>query len=177
MFKNVSIFRMLLLALAFLMTSCSTFRKRADVPPRKSPTQTHKTIGKDQKLRGQIASYAKTTLGSKYKYGGSSPSGFDCSGLTYFVFKRHNYTIPRTSSAQSETGKKIPITKARPGDLLFFNKGKGAKVNHVAMVISRSAGSLKVIHSTSSKGVIVQDINQSNYWKPRLLYARDLISK
>lgn len=110
-------------------------------------------------------------LGTRYKYGGESPrSGFDCSGLVQFVYKKYGTNLPRTSLQQSKQGKKIRLSDAKPGDLVFFSS-KG-KVNHVGIVISRKGEALKMVHSGSSTGVIVTTISNSNYWKKRLKFVR-----
>lgn len=177
MFKNDSIFRMLLCSLAFLMISCSSYRKSNTSGTAPNRQTSVKSPVSQQKLRLDIANYAKSLVGKKYKYAGMSPAGFDCSGLTSYIYQKYRNPIPRSSTAQAAIGKKIPLSKASPGDLLFFNKGNGAKVNHVALVVSNQSGRLNVVHSTTSKGVIIQDINKSTYWKPRLMFARDVISK
>jgi cell wall-associated NlpC family hydrolase len=58
--------------------------------------------------------------------------------------------------------------------LIFF--GKNGKVSHVAMVVSNTYEGISVVHSTTSKGVMVQNITKSTYWKPKILFARDVIS-
>lgn len=173
MIKNVSKWIMLLAGFAFLLSSCSATRRT----PSKSPTTT-KGNRPDRKnaLRSDIVDFALQYKGASYKYGGNGPKSFDCSGLTCEVYKKFNVVIPRTSSTQGTQGKKIPQTQAKPGDLAFFRKGSsGAKINHVALIISNGREGLMVIHSTSSRGVIVENISKSTYWKPRLLYIRDVI--
>jgi len=129
----------------------------------------------DDILRTQIISTANNLIGSKYRYGGINPQqGFDCSGFTYYVFKKHKIILPHSSSAQSKKGKKIKLKNAKPGDLVFF-KRRG-KINHVGIVISNSRGHLYVIHSTTSKGVKKDDILNSKYWKKKLTFATDIIS-
>ena len=108
---------------------------------------------------------ARSLLGSKYRYGGASPRGFDCSGLTHYVFDKHNINLPRTSSEQYRIGKKISRLEARPGDLVFFiDKGR---INHVAIVSQIKRGDLYMIHSTTSAGVIEENMNESSYWSRR----------
>ena len=166
---------MLLAGFAFLITSCSTLDYR---PPsqkgKKSTSRTPKSgYNKEEKLREDITRQAKKYVGVKYKYAGKSPKGFDCSGFTGYVFGKFDINLSASSQAQSTTGKKVSLSKAKGGDLLFF--GKHGKINHVALIVSNSSNGLEVIHSTSSKGVMVQNVSKSSYWKPRILYARDVL--
>ena len=78
-----------------------------------------------------------------------------------------------SSQVQGTTGKKIALNKAQKGDLLFF--GKRGKINHVALIVANSSKGVEVIHSTSSKGVMVQNVSKSEYWEPRIMFARDVI--
>lgn len=86
-------------------------------------------------------------LGTPYRYGGSSPSGFDCSGFVGFVFQQHGYNLPRTAASISGVGVAIDKSNLREGDLVFF-KGPGAScINHVGIF----AGNNQFIHSSSGK--------------------------
>jgi cell wall-associated NlpC family hydrolase len=175
MSKNAVKSVMLLASFAFLIASCSTVDYR---PPsqqgKKSTIRTSKNgNSKEQRLREDIARHAKKYVGVKYKYAGKSPKGFDCSGFTGYVFEKFDITLSASSQAQATSGKKIPLSKAKAGDLLFF--GKHGKINHVALIVSNSPDGIEVIHSTSSKGVMIQNVSQSSYWKPRILFARDVM--
>lgn len=77
----------------------------------------------------QIIAYAKTFSGTPYVWGGSTPNGFDCSGLTSYVFKHYGYTIPRTAAQQQAYFTRT--SAPRPGDLLFY----GAPAYHVAIYL------------------------------------------
>ena len=126
--------------------------------------------------RTEVVKRANSLLGSKYKYGGTSfKEGFDCSGFTRYVYKKVNIILPHSSKAQSKLGKKINIKDVKSGDLVFF-KHRG-KINHVGIVEFSSNKHLIVIHSTTSEGVKKDDIMNSEYWKKRLTFARDVISK
>ena len=125
--------------------------------------------------RTEVVDFATSLVGSKYRYGGISPkSGFDCSGFTLYVAGRYGYALPRTSGDQAGRGKVLDPRDARPGDLLFF--GKGRQIEHVGMVVRRSGKSLEMVHCSSSKGVLVEDVFRSEYWSKRLLFAADLES-
>jgi cell wall-associated NlpC family hydrolase len=84
--------------------------------------------------------YAKRQLGDRYRYGGTGPSSWDCSGLTRGAWKHAGKKIPRTSQGQARAGKKVSKSKLRKGDLVFFYSGK----SHVGIY----AGKGKVIHAS-----------------------------
>lgn len=175
MVKNVSKSIMLLVTFVFFLSSCSSLQK-ADSPYQSNENTVRKstTSNKERVLRSKIATQAKKYKGVRYKYGGKNPKGFDCSGFTSYVMDKANVALSGSSSMQAKTGRKISIRQAKTGDLAFF--GKGRKVTHVALILHNGKSGLEVIHATSSKGVIVQNITKSSYWKPRLLFIRDVIS-
>ena len=69
----------------------------------------------------RAAEVAKEMVGVRYRYGGASPKGFDCSGLAYYAYRRVGMSIPRTSSAQKRAATAIDLAHASAGDLLFFD--------------------------------------------------------
>lgn len=124
--------------------------------------------------RASIVAYAKTFIGTKYRYGGRDQrSGFDCSGFTCHVMKKFGVPIPPTSSQQSGGGQKLNWKNAQPGDLIFFGAGR---VNHVGIVTSNNGYDLHVIHSTSSQGVRIDEIAHHSYWRPRILGASNYLN-
>ena len=121
-----------------------------------------------------VVSEAKKLLKSAYKYGGKSPKGFDCSGFTQYVFKKAvNVKLSASSSTQVKQGKKVKLKKAQAGDLIFFKRKK--RINHVGIVYKNNKDGLWVIHSTSSKGVILEEISRSAYWKPKIAVVKRVI--
>ena len=120
--------------------------------------------------------YAEKYVGTKYVYGGKDPKGFDCSGFTYYVMKKFDISIDRTSRSQENAGKSVRLKEVKPGDLVFFRRSPIGSVFHVALVKSNDSEGLHVIHSTS-RGVVVDNISKSSYWKPKLSSARAVISE
>jgi len=109
----------------------------------------------------EISAYAQQFLGCRYVYGGSSPSGFDCSGFAQYIYKQFGYSIARTASDQMNYGVAVSIGELQPGDLVFFNNGSSSKrATHVGIYI----GTGNFIHaSTSSTGVIISAMNSAYY--------------
>lgn len=126
-------------------------------------TETKTEVAKDSSAKGsEIVAFAKKYLGSKYVYGGSSPSGFDCSGFTSYVYKNFGYSLTRTSSGQSSQGKAVSKSELQPGDLVCFSKSSGSKkIGHVGIYI----GEGKFIHAANArKGVIISNLTGSGFY-------------
>ncbi len=109
-----------------------------------------------------VVSYAKNYLGSRYVHGGSSPSGFDCSGFTQYVYKHFGYSLSRTSSSQAGNGVAVEKANLQQGDVLCFSgSSKSKKVSHVGIYI----GGGKFIHAANSrKGVIISNVDGDGYY-------------
>ena len=174
--QNVFKLIMLLVPFSFFVASCSSSSKTYSGTARENTTRKSVDRGEKKNLRKSIANHAKKYVGIPYKYAGKTPkTGFDCSGFTSYVLKKFNIEISPGSRYQAKTGREIPLRRAKPGDLLFF--GKGRKVTHVALITKNTREGIEVIHSTSSRGIMVQNVTKSRYWKPKILFARDVISR
>ncbi len=120
--------------------------------------------GKGLKKADKIISTALTYSGVRYKFGGTSRKGMDCSGLLYIAFGAHEVPLPRVSYQMADEGKRIRVNRVAKGDLLFFKTSKrGKKINHVGLVVSVDGDDIKFIHSTSSRGVIVSSLREG-FW-------------
>ncbi len=129
--------------------------------------------GVSNSIREKMVVYAKSLVGVKYVWAGSDPNGFDCSGLVGYVHKKYGLVIPRTASAQLNGAKKVNVKEAYRGDLLFFSSGKN--ISHVGLVINKKGENLIMVHASTSKGVIITEIEKSTYWKPKLKAAGTFI--
>ena len=110
----------------------------------------------------QVAAMALQYQGTRYSYGGSSPSGFDCSGFTMYLYKQFGYSLPHTASGQyANCGVKIDRSQLQPGDLVFFtSSGNGGRINHVAVYI----GNGQIIHARYSVGKVhINSLSESYY--------------
>ncbi|KLV26052.1 peptidase P60 [Niallia circulans] len=113
-----------------------------------------------------VVTVAKNYIGTPYKYGGTSPKGFDCSGFVGYSYKKVGKSLPRTTASIYKKGKKVKKANLQKGDLIFFETyKKGA--SHVGIYI----GSNQFIHSSSSKGVKVDKLSNS-YWKTKYYGAK-----
>ena len=116
----------------------------------------------------EIVALAKTFMGVPYVFGGTTPSGFDCSGFLQYVFKQYGINIPRLADEQYLLGKAVKTSQLSPGDLVFFSTYlPGA--SHCGFYV----GDGKFLHTSSSKGVRIDSLD-SEYWKPRFLGGKKI---
>jgi cell wall-associated NlpC family hydrolase len=115
-------------------------------------------------LVSSIISDGEALQGISYRWGGKTPSGFDCSGFTGYVFNKSGIKLPRTAAQQYAAGK--PVSSPQPGDLVFFRTYSSGP-SHTGIFI----GNNEFISATSSHGIAMASMDNS-YWKPRYLGAR-----
>ncbi|MDR3415871.1 MAG: C40 family peptidase [Nevskia sp.] len=138
----------LLLPTALVLGGCAGHRGENDNPIRESVVET---------ALGQV--------GRPYRYGGSDPSGFDCSGLVQYSYGQAGVKVPRSSDEQRSAGSRIDLDEARPGDLLFYRFGD--KGLHVAIYL----GHHEMVHAPESgRQVSVIHIDQAP-WPNRFVGA------
>lgn len=113
----------------------------------------------DASYRDEIILTAKKFIGTPYVWAGNSPEGFDCSGFTAYVMSKNGKDLPRRASDQFDLAKKVKAKDVQKGDLVFFNNGSG--ISHVGIVISEKGEPLTMIHSSSSKGIIITEVEKS----------------
>lgn len=128
-------------------------------------------IEADAATPSQIESQAHKYIGIPYKYGGTTTSGFDCSGYVQQVFQDLNVSIPRDTKSQYKVGQTVSKSNLAVGDLVFFNTS-GSGVSHVGIYI----GSNNFIHAATSKGVSVSSINDPYYWGSKYIGAKRVLA-
>jgi cell wall-associated NlpC family hydrolase len=104
-------------------------------------------------------------LGTRYKKGGETSNGFDCSGFVYKTFKENEIIVPRTSKELANIGVKIPQSQAKIGDLIFFATNGAKTINHVGIIVEIIDDELKFIHSSLKLGVVVSSLKEFYYLK------------
>ena len=118
----------------------------------------------------KIVASAKEYLGVPYVWGGTSPAGFDCSGLVQYVFAAHGISLPRTTKQQWTAGTAISRSELKVGDLVFFANTYTSGISHVGIYI----GDNQFIHASSSKGVIISSLSNT-YWASHYYGCRTLL--
>lgn len=111
----------------------------------------------------QMINNAMQFLGVRYRGGGTSPEGMDCSGMVTAVYSLFNIAIPRSSRDMATVGEKIDSTQVKKGDLIFFKTNGKRVINHVGMVVDIIGDEIKFIHSSTSQGVIISSTKESYY--------------
>lgn len=119
-----------------------------------------------------IVSYAKTFLGVPYVYGGTSPSGFDCSGLVYYCYKHYGYTVNRTAAGLAYSGTPVSSTSLQVGDIILFTSTDGSYVGHTGLYI----GNGQFIHAPHTGDVVKISSLSDAYYTSHYWGARRVIS-
>ncbi len=129
--------------------------------------------------RNGLIQKARSFVGVKYRWGGEGPGGFDCSGFNTYLYRQAGVSIPHNAQRQSQLGKNVNMTEAKPGDLVFFGKkyGTSYNVSHTGMVYSNDKGKIMIIHCPN-RGVTIEgdgDVSWDKYWKKKYLFTKRLI--
>ena len=170
----------LLLLLLISLNSCKSSK---GIVTKKSKKSTSETVeintsinrSKTDSLAKSIIDYAKQFNGVRYKYGGNTKKGMDCSGLVTTAFKSEEIYLPRTTQDLALEGNWIDIKEVQKGDLLFFaTKKNNRKVNHVGLVTEARLGYVEFIHASTSLGVIISNLAE-RYWHSAFVQARRVL--
>jgi lipoprotein Spr len=145
---------LVLLFSALLFASC---KSSSTVVDKKESKNENKYVVK------HLVDVATDNLGVRYKAGGTTKSGFDCSGLVYTAFQTENISMPRSSYEQSKIGKIIQFKDAQKGDLIFFKTNRSKQINHVGLITEANSNEIKFVHSSTSKGVIISSTKEAYY--------------
>jgi probable lipoprotein NlpC len=154
----------------------SRHRQKKDKNKEQSRTkeEKHKTSTSSDQTKKLIKT-ARSYTGTPYKFGGTSRSGLDCSGLTSITYQAIDITLPRTSQSQSAEGISVKIGDIQPGDLVFFSASKNSKkITHVGMVTEVDGASAKFIHASTQLGVVENEL-LSGYYYPLIVKVRRVL--
>ncbi len=180
------------LFLLIMLASCGTVKKKTtysktrkvsvEASPEKEVTAVRKKTSEKKTSRPVAISKADHVIntalqfsGTRYKFGGTTKRGMDCSGLLYVAFGENNVKLPRTSYHMAEEGKRVKLKNVVKGDLLFFRTSRRAKrINHVGMVVAIEDDEIKFIHASSSRGVIVSSLREG-FWNKAFVRANRIL--
>ena len=142
----------------------------------KEDSESEIVISESDSKAEKVISTARTFIGTPYKYGGTTRSGMDCSGLLINSFRVVEVILPRSSAAQSKVGTEIKMKELKPGDLVFFATGnKKNTITHVGLITDvKSRDNVKFIHASSSLGVVETNLF-AEYYQKRFRVARRVI--
>ena len=121
-----------------------------------------------------VLNFASQQLGKPYVWGAQGPNSFDCSGLTYYVYKNAaGITLPRTSVEQSKYGTTVSKSNLKAGDLIFFDTSgpNDGGVSHVGIYV----GNGQMIHASSSQKKIVKVSVETSYWNNAFVRAKRVL--
>jgi cell wall-associated NlpC family hydrolase len=127
-------------------------------------------------LSAELLTFAKKHLSLRYRSGGTSKKGFDCSGFVRYCFSQFGMLLPHSSAAQISHGLEITLGDAKAGDLIFF-KGHNAnsqRVGHVGLIVDVKNNYVKFIHSAWNGGVRY-DFLHADYYRKRFVGVRRVI--
>jgi len=137
----------------------------------RSPDRLLNTLLSSQQVAYSLKQQHKSWRGVKYRMGGMSKKGIDCSGFVYRTFKdKMRVSLPRTTMLQSQVGYEIDRKELRPGDLVFFKTGLIFKDNHVGVYMGKN----RFLHASTSRGVMISKLNNP-YWKDAYWHSRRVI--
>lgn len=160
--KKLFLQSILLLGLIISFSSCRTSAPRLDY---KALAKASIRLGVDINLEDNHKLYMESAdwIGVPYRGGGDSKRGTDCSGLTYQVYRKvYRTQLPRNTEDLKKKSNKVSKRNLREGDLVFFtSRNSGKKVAHVGIYLKNG----KFIHASTSKGVIVSNLNEDYYTK------------
>ena len=146
-----------------------TKRVRTQQPSRSSKALTPPPSSNGTSKASAIIATGKQYIGVKYVFGGTTPSGFDCSGFTQYVFAKHGISLPRVARDQYQKGTAVSFSNLKAGDLVFFSLGKNGSVDHMGVYV----GNGQFINASSSKGVTIYTLG--SYWKSAYVGAKRVL--
>lgn len=163
-----------------LITTFSKYFTKKEEPKKETTSKSTTISSMANKLYfntvDNVIAVGKTFLGIPYRWGGTSENGFDCSGFIRHIFEWFGIYLPRTSREMVNYGSYVSKNELQKGDLIFFTgrNMKSGVIGHIGMVVEVTNEAIKILHSSSSQGVHIEDLNKSSYFSKRYITARRL---
>jgi probable lipoprotein NlpC len=130
------------------------------------PTAARADFGNSAEVKQQLNAQYRQWRGVRYRIGGMSKRGIDCSGFMYVTFKsKLGVVLPRSTEQQADVGASVERSELRTGDLVFFKTG--LRVRHVGVYLERG----RFLHASTSQGVTISELDEA-YWKTHYWKAR-----
>lgn len=128
-------------------------------------------------LVSNLIDYARKHLAIRYRSGGTTTHGFDCSGFTRFCFRKFGVSLPHSSAAQGNVGQAVDKGDAQPGDLILFkgHSASSSQIGHVGLITEVVGSRIKFIHSAWSGGVRY-DYLHADYYQRRFMGVRRVVT-
>ena len=135
-----------------------------------------KALSVSNTKRDSIVKFGMQLLGTPYAEAGCSLDGFDCSGFVFYVFKKFNVNVPRSSAQYQDFGKTVPIDDVQIGDVLVFKSPTRDAIGHVGIVTKPNGMETEFAHATSGKAyqVVISNLKQEGY-RDRYIKAVDVL--
>jgi cell wall-associated NlpC family hydrolase len=158
----------LAVAVLVLLASCASPPSNTVDDPRGTRPGSGAVRPGEKPATGHAAvDWARARVGAPYQWGGTGSNGFDCSGLVQAAFSRMGVRLPRTTRDQAKRGQMVAADAIRPGDLVFFGSSHHS-INHVGIASGRD----RMVHASTSRGVVEESFRENSYFRKRYLFAR-----
>ena len=148
--------------LALFLAGCAS-------APHRAPETSTRSIRASAEMSDDAATHAASMVGRPYKYGGATPSGFDCSGLIQYSYAKAGLALPHGTDKLRSVSRSVKASDLRRGDLVFFNQ-EGKRYGHAGIYL----GNGRFVHAPSSGKSVRTDSLDAAYWKRHLSEARRL---
>ena len=127
-------------------------QKNEDLDPIEFKTNTIQSTNNNSSAVQKVIDTARSFVGSKYSWGGSSPTtGFDCSGLLQYAFRQAGINLPRTAAQQGKIGQAVDISQTQPGDMIWFGSKNSPSGQHIGLVSRVENGQIYIIDAAGKK--------------------------